>query len=427
MIEDVSAGDVTDVFVISHGWKGDTPAAGEQYDAWVGRMAAQTADIAAFRIRDPGLRPLVVGLHWPSLPWGDERLPEESADGLLGEATGTGGEATGTEDEAELDRLVDSYAARTADTPAARTALRTILAADVGGTQLDPRLEHAYLTLFDETSLASGTSVAAPGDDQEGFDPRAIIDEAADGVGVSMQGPAPTAPGLLGVERRRPAIDLLRTPLRQLSFWSMKKRGREFGESGAHRLVVALQTASPAVRVHLMGHSFGCIVVSGAVVGPPGGSGPARPVQTLYLVQGAMSLWSFGDDVPHERGAVGYFRRILADGLVEGPLVTTRSVHDTALGVHYPRGAQVAGHLLLGEEFPAFGALGTFGAQGVAGAADAELKPPHEDYSFAPGSVWNLDASHVVSRGSGPSGAHSDLDHDELAHAFWQAALTTTP
>ena len=35
---------VTDVFFTSHGWKGDVPAAIEQYDAWVGAMGAMRND-----------------------------------------------------------------------------------------------------------------------------------------------------------------------------------------------------------------------------------------------------------------------------------------------------------------------------------------------------------------------------------------------
>ena len=64
------------------------------------------------------------------------------------------------------------------------------------------------------------------------------------------------------------------TPLRQLTFWHGKNQAREFGERGAAKLVRAVMAASPA-RVHLMGHSFGTIVVSSAVRGP--GKSPDCP------------------------------------------------------------------------------------------------------------------------------------------------------
>src|SRR5215211_7290561 len=70
-LHDQSAG-VTDVFVMSHGWKGDVPAATEQYDRWSAAMAKCDGDRAAARQRWPSFRPFLVGFHWPSLPWGDE-------------------------------------------------------------------------------------------------------------------------------------------------------------------------------------------------------------------------------------------------------------------------------------------------------------------------------------------------------------------
>jgi hypothetical protein len=65
---------VTDVFLLSHGWKGDIPAAREQYNLWIGTMAACAADVERMGERHPGFRPLIVGLHWPSRPWGDEEF-----------------------------------------------------------------------------------------------------------------------------------------------------------------------------------------------------------------------------------------------------------------------------------------------------------------------------------------------------------------
>ena len=59
----------TDVFLFSHGWKGDVPSAIDQYNRWIGAMLKQTTDREAM---GPDFRPLFIGLHWPSLPWGEE-------------------------------------------------------------------------------------------------------------------------------------------------------------------------------------------------------------------------------------------------------------------------------------------------------------------------------------------------------------------
>ena len=46
------------VFFLSHGWKGDVPAAIDQYDRWIGEMARSAADRAAARQRRRALQEL---------------------------------------------------------------------------------------------------------------------------------------------------------------------------------------------------------------------------------------------------------------------------------------------------------------------------------------------------------------------------------
>ena len=129
-------------------------------------------------------------------------------------------------------------------------------------------------------------------------------------------------------------------PVRQLSFWAMKHRARQVGETGVHTLLAGLQQAAPGTRYHLMGHSFGCIVVSAAIAGPitQGAitSRLPRPVNSLFLAQGALSLWSFAERLPFPPNPPGYFRPIdLAPALVSGPIVATRSHYDRAVGTFF--------------------------------------------------------------------------------------------
>jgi len=65
---------ITDALVISHGWKGDIPGAIEQYDRWIKAMADCEADLKEIRQIRSNFSPLIVGFHWPSLPWGDEEF-----------------------------------------------------------------------------------------------------------------------------------------------------------------------------------------------------------------------------------------------------------------------------------------------------------------------------------------------------------------
>jgi len=395
---------ITDVFFIAHGWQGDVPAAIVQFDRWIGAMAAQEADRAAARERPGGFAPLIVGLHWPSLPWGDEKVP------------GSGGALLSADSAEGAKGDVDTWARRIADTPRARDAIGAILAAAErpgSAAAPPPDLVAAYQTLFDESGLGAGGSAAPPGADQEGFDPAAIIaqSKATSGAGTQLLGIGDSIGGLF------------LSPLRQLSFWKMKDRARAFGESGAHELLARLEIVAPKARFHLMGHSFGCIVASATVAGPAGQPDLPRPVDSLFLVQGALSLWSYANDIPYAKGSAGYFHRIVEHGLVRGPIVTTRSTHDTAVGRFYPLGAQIRRQLVLDDALPAYGGIGSFGIQGLGGLEDMPMRPPTFRYAFKPGTIYNLEASDVIKNGSGASGAHSDIAHPEVAHAFWSAVL----
>ena len=53
---------ITDVFLISHGWLGDVPAARQQYNKWITAMAKNQADIQRMKELRPDFRPLMIGL-----------------------------------------------------------------------------------------------------------------------------------------------------------------------------------------------------------------------------------------------------------------------------------------------------------------------------------------------------------------------------
>jgi hypothetical protein len=166
---------------------------------------------------------------------------------------------------------------------------------------------------------------APPDADREPFDPQKSM-EAGSEAGASYGGGGVNLGGLLG-------------PLRQLSYWTMKKRARIAGEGGMHNFLKELMyaTADQKTRVHLMGHSFGTIVVSGMMGGPNAQGNLPRPVDSVALVQGAVSLWCYAPDIPFRdfirKAGPGYFNRILKDGKVTGPIVTTSSKWDRAVGI----------------------------------------------------------------------------------------------
>jgi hypothetical protein len=391
---------VTDVFVMSHGWKGDVPAAIDQYNRWIDAMAECTEDRARVRAVRPDFTPLLVGFHWPSLPFGEDDMGGNSF------STSSGG---GAED------FVNTWADRIADTPAARAALQTLFNAaleDLEPERLSAEVVLAYQTLDREAGLAQGSPAAAPGADRKSFDPQQLYLDSVDEE-ASFSG------GIMGA---------LLSPLRQLSFWQMKKRAREVGETGGHRFLTALRAAGgPSLRIHLMGHSFGCIVMSSMLRGTD--LSHSLTVSSTILIQGALSLWSFARQLPNDERASGWFRPVIDSQRVTGPLVITTSKFDTAVGKLYPAAAGAAGQVAFDprrDEFPTYGALGTFGAQGGGtGAHVLVLEPGNVSTPIAlqRGTIYNAVSDAVIKTGGGMSGAHSDIDHPEVGHLFWSAVL----
>ncbi len=399
---------VTDVFLFSHGWQGDVPAARGQYDAWIRAMAGCRADIERMdEARGGAFRPLLIGLHWPSLPFGDEELGGGGAASFAAPAEAA---------TVEVEAMVDAYAARIADTPAARAALRVIIERaidDVAPDDLPREVADACAVLDRESGLGSAGEGAEPGADREPFDPERVYRAVQEEEAVSFGGIG--FGGLLALPRT-------------LSFWVMKDRARRFGEGGGHTLLNDLQRAAGAgreVRFHLMGHSFGCIVASAMLAGPGGRGSLIRPIDSLALVQGALSLWSYCGEIPTVPGRAGYFHRVLAGERVRGPVVTTQSEHDMAVGRWYPLAAGVAGQVAFGPGgLPRYGAVGAFGLRGLdAIVHDADVGPADAVYNFEPGRLYNLEGSRIIRESAGFFvGAHSDFARPEVAHAIWEAA-----
>ncbi|MER2266088.1 hypothetical protein [Methylobacterium oxalidis] len=398
ILADMTAATPTDVFILSHGWKGDVPAAIEQYDRWIAAMDRSGGRAEAERQRS-GFTPFRIGVHWPSQPWGDEEL-------------GAGGASFAPVDP------VEAYVERLGDRPGLRQAIRTVFAAaarEPAAERLPAEAEDAYRQI-DNLLAEVGSAGAAPDDDREPFDPQAYFEAAHEDAETSF-GSGNDLGGILA-------------PLRQLSFWKMKQRGKVVGEGGMHSFLHALQASvGEETRIHLMGHSFGCIVTSAMLCGPGTGGTRAKSIASLSLVQGALSHWSFCGDIPVSPGTPGYFNRLVADRMVAGPTVTTRSIYDTAVGRFYPLGAGVANQIAFGPEgMPRYGAVGAFGAQALdPEAVELEMRQADQPYDFEAGRVYNLDASRFIRNGDGASGAHNDIDGPEVAHMVWSAALARKP
>ncbi|MEU9687393.1 alpha/beta hydrolase [Amycolatopsis japonica] len=374
----------TDVIVLGHGWNGDVPAARAQYGAWIATMASCTAERGQARGLPGGFRSLTVGLHWPSKSWGDEEIASTSFD--AGPFTGA-------------DELASRMAARIGDAAEVHTAVQTIVNSaleDPEPETLPPDVVTAYQVIdrFDDDSSAEG--------DREPFDAELLYQ------GCRLEDDPVSFGGL--------SLGGLLAPLRVLTFWKMKKRALTFGESGAAAFIRAVQQSAPDARIHLVGHSFGCIVASAAA------AGASRPVASLSLVQGAMSLWSFCSAIPARPNLQGHFRPVVTNGKVDGPIVVSMSVHDRAVGTFYPLGARSGRQLSFDpdEKVPRYGGIGVHGLHGP-GVDVVRWDDIRQVETLTPRRVHNVDARSVVASGTGIAGAHNDICHPELGGLVWRA------
>ncbi len=213
-------------------------------------------------------------------------------------------------------------------------------------------------------------------------------------------------------------------PLQALSFWVMKRRAGEVGERfGRECLAPLWRLLGPAVRLHLIGHSFGAKLATSAVLGG------ARP-ESLTLLLGAFSAFSFAPEIPRF-DRPGFYCRLLAERQVLGPIVVLRSDHDTALATLY--GALMGSNEVGRHREDARGtsrraltepvatsALGAVGARGV-GAPELDLVDVQRT-GIPSYPIVNVDGSRVVRDSEPLVGAHRDIYHREVATLVAMAA-----
>jgi hypothetical protein len=110
---------------------------------------------------------------------------------------------------------------------------------------------------------------------------------------------------------------------------------------------------------------------------------------------------------------------------VDGPFTVCFSSHDMALSLSYPLASAASGDDSAAADDPLF----RFRAIGSIGAYNAPtqfIDQVGTNYPFANAAILNIDSSAVVENGDPPSGAHSDIFHQELAWIVASAAGLTT-
>lgn len=355
------------VYLLAHGWNTSKSEARASYEAFVDLMGRVSDE---FAVRPAEYRPVLIGVRWPSKAW-----DSENSMSVL----------SATEDE-DL-----------------TLAIVNVLPAEMSpGTYVDDVRHLRELLMLPESSVTPEhvqeveVILRRYSTEPENQDDHSLFDEVAAPEGAAK-------------------FDSVRGMFRVFTFWQMKKRAGIVGRRGGTAVLRRVMLAAPTAKFHLGGHSFGCKFWLASLTGPA--DVVPRDVDSLLLLQGAVSAWAFADQVPDTTLPGGY-RSVLSR--VSGPLIATYSKHDWPLQYAYPAGSMLAGQV--GELSSDADTVSPHAALGAVGAAGAGTASHHRtilqsgvEYDLGPG-IWSIQSDEVID-------GHSGIYHAQVAWLAWAGIL----
>jgi hypothetical protein len=168
-------------------------------------------------------------------------------------------------------------------------------------------------------------------------------------------------------------------------------------------------------RIHLVGHSFGCRTVTAAAA-----TSTTDKLQSMSLLQAAFSHNGFSKSMN------GFFRNVVDNHRIKGPIILTYTPNDRAVGIAYPVASRLSGTVAsaFGDANDKFGGLGRNGAQkmepGEVVVGVDRLLAVGGAYSWQPAHFHNLEGSKYIVDPSGRD-AHGFVTGKEVAWAISRA------
>ena len=428
----------TDLVVVSHGWNNDARQAQELYEKLFGNVAEVTRGDAAFSQR----KLAIVGVFWPSKRF-DELMTH-----LEGSGTETGGaKSLGASNREEAEQAMRDAIERAArlfdpedgapdpDDAERQAKLRSLQALVADLEDEDPEAQERFVNTLRQV-LDHGPSTREQAGAEDSSDrlleqaPAIVFENAMQSAPAGGSGGAPgdargtttTDAGGRGDEAGQAAgigkfvskaANAVTNLLNLTTYFEMKQRAGTVGKNGVARLLDDLD--DQVERIHLVGHSFGGRVVTAAAA-----SSTTDKLHSMSLLQAAFSHNGFSGS------ARGFFRSVVADGRVKGPILVTHTKNDTAVGLAYPAASRLARDRAkgFGDADDEFGGIGSNGAQrledGELSATATELLEKHAAYRFEAGRIHNLRSDRFIRHPEGGD-AHGFVWVPEVAWAISRA------
>jgi len=389
-ISQIEGNSVTDLILISHGWKNDIADARNLYTKLITNFRDSSGDLL------DGRSVVVCGVFWPSKKYTPKNLQP-----------GGGASTADRKFDEALAADIDSLAELSDDDAGALSSIEQlkVLLPKLKDkrTARDEFVSAVMQLLFSNVNINNDPEV-------EGEIPRSVLELGDDDVlellgrpstgEVSQRGGANGAVGLGDIWNGLKGG--VANFLSIATYWKMKHRAGLVGMLGLREVLLRLHSAAPNLRVHLVGHSFGGRVVSAALRNH-GGETPF--VASLTLLQAASAG---GGRIPQ-----GYFESVIRENRVSGPIAITHTKNDRAVGIAYPLASRVDrdNDRGLGDANDQFGAIGSNGAQ--ESAAQARTMHPFtsdvdvvDAASLEPGRIHNLKADDCISHHNDVANAH---------------------
>lgn len=417
LVDFLSQSTVTDLFVISHGWNNDMDEARDLYRRFFAHVREELTNN-----RPPELGPrefAVFGILWPSKKFADEDVIASGAASL---------DDLQSEDEQirqQLEALKGVFDRADADEKLERAKeLVPLLEIDPNAasefTDLirslpnkgdlhpddasDDFFEIPAVTLID---ILSRPDIPVPEENEGGggaasFDPAIGSGDAGGAAGFDLFG------GIKSAARK---------VLNYTTYYQMKERAGIVGQTGVYQVLRQIRQKQLGLKIHLIGHSFGGRLVTSVANGPKGL--PPIEANSMTLLQAAFSHNGFAENFDGERD--GFFRKVVAENRVAGPIIITHSIKDKAVGIAYPIASKLSGDdaAAFGGPDSRYGGIGRNGAQSTPEADNSTpLGARTTAYSFKAGKLYNLKADTIIM-------GHSDIAKAEIAHALLSAIAVT--